>query len=145
MAMQAVKSSIFKDILDSEDKGPPNESISLSELNNKELQSLFEFLYSGNLPKDMVEKHLYSLTMAANKYEPLRKVCEHHLRESLSKSNALDILEISDKCSNKSLKDSTLNFIATYFKDIVFSEQYDAFAIKNPHLALEITRASFVE
>ncbi|GER50908.1 BTB/POZ domain-containing protein, partial [Striga asiatica] len=142
--IEAVKSSIFRNILDSEDKGPPNESISLSELNNKELQSLLKFLYSGYLPKDMVEKHLYSLTMAANEYEPLRKVCEHHLRESLSKSNALDILEISDKCSNKSLKDTTLDFIATYFKDIIFSEQYDAFAIRNPHLAVEIARASFV-
>ncbi|CAA0824966.1 BTB/POZ domain-containing protein [Striga hermonthica] len=139
--MQAVKSSILKNILD--DKAPPNESITLSEMTNEELQCLIEFLlYKGNLPKEMVEKHLYLLAMAADEYDiaPLRKVCEHHLKESLSTSNALDILEISNTCSFKSLKDATLDFIAKNFKDIIYSKRYDDFTIDNPHLAVTITR-----
>ncbi|CAA0824965.1 BTB/POZ domain-containing protein [Striga hermonthica] len=91
----------------------------------------------------MVKEHLYSLAVAADKYDiaPLRKVCEHHLKESLSTSNALDILEISDRCSFQSLRDATLDFIATNYKDITCSKRYNDFTIDNPHLASTITRA----
>ncbi|CAA0834451.1 BTB/POZ domain-containing protein [Striga hermonthica] len=144
LLMEAVKSSIFRNILDSEDKAPPNESITLSKMTNEELHSLIEFLlYRGNLPKEMIERNLYSLAVAANEYDiaPLRKVCEHHLKESLSTCNALDILELSDRCSFKSLKDATLDFIAKNYKDIFFAKGYVDFTIQNQHLARAITRA----
>ena len=50
-------------------KAPPNDTITLPELNTEELESLLGFLYSGNLPLDKLEKHVYSLFVAADKYE----------------------------------------------------------------------------
>ncbi|KAK4385264.1 BTB/POZ domain-containing protein [Sesamum angolense] len=94
-----------------------------------------------------VEKHVYSLSIAADKYEIpfLQKFCEHHMLGSLNSSNALDVLEISDTCSNQSLKETALNFIVRNMEDIVFSARFDAFALKNPHLTVQITRASFMD
>ncbi|KAI3458435.1 hypothetical protein Pfo_015098 [Paulownia fortunei] len=147
-ALLAARSGIFRNILDSDEcKAPPNQTITLPELNHEELESLLEFLYSGNLPKEKVEKHVYSLSIAADKYEIpfLQKFCEHQMLGSLNSSNALDVLEISDTCSNQSLKETALNFIVRNMEDIVFSARFDAFALKNPHLTVQITRASFMD
>ncbi|XP_009794698.1 BTB/POZ domain-containing protein At3g56230 [Nicotiana sylvestris] len=147
-ALLAARSDIFKNILDSDGcKAPPSDTITLPELNYEELESLLEFLYSGDLSKEKMEKHVYSLSIAADKYEIpfLQKFCEHQMLGSLNSSNALDILEISDTCSNLSLKETSLNFIVKNMEDIVFTARFDAFALKNPHLTVQITRASFID
>ncbi|XP_073315083.1 BTB/POZ domain-containing protein At3g56230-like [Primulina huaijiensis] len=147
-ALLASRSDIFRNILDSDGcKAPPNDTITLHELNHDEVESLLEFLYSGDLPKEKVEKHVYSLSIAADKYEIpfLQKFCSQHMLGSLNSSNALDILEISDSCSNQSLKETALNFIVRNMEDVVFAARFDAFALKNPHLTVQITRASFMD
>ncbi|XP_021732661.1 BTB/POZ domain-containing protein At3g56230-like [Chenopodium quinoa] len=147
-ALLAAKSEIFKNMLDSDDcKEAPNEAITLPELNHDELESLLKFLYSGSLPIEKVEKHVYSLSVAADKYEIhfLQKFCDRQMLNSLSSSNALDILEISDVCSNLTLKDTALNFIVRNMEDIVFSSKFESFALKNPHLSVQITRASLMD
>ncbi|KAL0291311.1 UNVERIFIED_CONTAM: BTB/POZ domain-containing protein [Sesamum angustifolium] len=78
----------------------------------------------------------------STRYHSYRK---HHMLGSLNSSNALDVLEISDTCSNQSLKETALNFIVRNMEDIVFSARFDAFALKNPHLTVQITRASFMD
>jgi speckle-type POZ protein len=125
-------------------KVPPMDTLTLSELNYEELECLLEFLYTGSLPKEKVEKHVYSLSLAADKYEIsyLQKFCDRHMTRSMNTSNALDFLEISDICSNISLKESMLHFIAKNMEDIVFSDRYEEFALKNPRLCVQITRAS---
>ncbi|KAK3003185.1 hypothetical protein RJ639_018083, partial [Escallonia herrerae] len=126
---------------------PPHDTVTLPELNYEELECLLEFLYSGNLPKEKVEKHVYSLSVAANKYEIeyLQKFCDTQMLRSLNSSNALDVIEISDTCSNQRLKEAALNFIVRNMGKIVFSAKFDAFAFKNPHLSVQITRTSFMD
>lgn len=146
---QAARSDIFKNLLDSDGcKAPPSDgTITLAELSYDELECLLEFLYTGDLPKEKVEKHVYSLSIAADKYEIpfLQKFCENQMLGSLNTSNALDVLQISDTCSNQSLKETSLNFIVKNMEDIVFTSRFDAFALKNPHLTVQITRASFID
>ena len=128
-------------------KAAPSNTITLPELNHEELDSLLEFLYSGSLPADKVEKHVYSLSLAADKYEIpfLQKFCEQRMLGSLSSSSALDVLEISDACSSQTVKETALNYIVKNMEDIVFSTRYESFALKNPHLCVQITRASFMD
>ncbi|CAA0834453.1 BTB/POZ domain-containing protein [Striga hermonthica] len=69
-ALLAARSSIFRNILDSDEcKAPPNHTITLPELNHDELGSLLEFLYRGSLPREKIERHVYTLSVAADKYE----------------------------------------------------------------------------
>ncbi|KAF2319214.1 hypothetical protein GH714_013997 [Hevea brasiliensis] len=148
MCMQAARSEIFKNMLDSDAcKAPANDTITIPELNHEELESLLEFLYSGSLAAEKVEKHIYSLTLAADKYEIpfLLKFCERYMLRSLVSSNALDVLEISDVCSNKILKETALNFIVKNLEDLVFSAKYETFVSKNPHLSVQITRAFLMD
>ncbi|XAR66004.1 hypothetical protein NMG60_11012039 [Bertholletia excelsa] len=148
-ALLAARSEIFKNMLDSDGckAAPAEDTISLPELSHEEAESFLEFLYSGTLPKHKAEKHVYALSMTADKYNVpfLRKFCEQRMLAGLSSSNALDILEISDLCSNHSLKETALNFIVRNMEDLVFSARFDAFALKNPHLTVQITRASFMD
>ncbi|GMI86194.1 hypothetical protein like AT3G56230 [Hibiscus trionum] len=134
-ALLAARSEIFRNMLDSDGcKAPPSDTITLPELNTEELESLLEFLYSGNLGFDKLEKHVYSLFVAADKYDIpyLQDLCERYMLSSLNASNVLEILEISDVCSNKTLKETALNFIVRNMEDIVFSAKYEVFAPKNP-------------
>ncbi|KDP21688.1 hypothetical protein JCGZ_03359 [Jatropha curcas] len=147
-ALLAARSEIFKNMLDSDScKAPANDTITLAELNHEELESLLEFLYSGNLGIEKLEKHIYSLTLAADKYEIhfLLKFCERYMLKSLDSSNVLDVLEISDVCSNKILKETALNFIIKNLEDIVFSAKFEAFVAKNPCLSVHITRAFLMD
>ncbi|KAI3748898.1 hypothetical protein L6452_12314 [Arctium lappa] len=147
-ALLATRSSIFKNMLDSDGcKAAPNDMITLSELNHEEVESMLEFLYSGDLGKEKLDKHLYSLAIAADKYEItfLQKFCENRMLEVLNASNALDILEISDTTCNRSLKETALSFVVKNMEDIVFAPRFDVFALKNPHLTVQITRASFLD
>ncbi|OVA12666.1 BTB/POZ-like [Macleaya cordata] len=147
-ALLAVRSVIFKNMLESDGcKAAPNDTIALPELNHEELESLLEFLYSGNLGTEKVEKHVYALSVAADKYEIpyLQTFCERRMLESLDSSNALEVLEISDVCSNKTLREAAMKSVVKHMEDIVFSTRYDEFARKNPHLSVQITRALFME
>lgn len=128
-------------------KAPPNDAVTLPELNHEELESLLEFLYNGDLHEEKMNKHVYSLFLAADKYgiSYLQKLCERHMLESLSTANALDVLEVADLCSCLTLKNNALDFIVKNMHDIVFSAKYDAFALKNPHLCVQISRASLMD
>nr|XP_043635104.1 BTB/POZ domain-containing protein At3g56230-like [Erigeron canadensis] len=147
-ALLATRSSIFRNMLDSDGcKAAPNDTISLLELSHDEVEALLEFLYSGDLVKEKLDKHLYSLSIAADKYEItfLQKYCENRMLEILNANNALDILEVSDTTCNRNLKETALSFVVKNMEDIVFASRFDVFALKNPHLTVQITRASFME
>ncbi|XP_022744289.1 BTB/POZ domain-containing protein At1g01640-like [Durio zibethinus] len=145
-ALLAARSEIFKNMLDSVGcKAPSSDTdmITLSELNTEELESLLEFLYTGNLPLDKLEKHVFKLYAAADKYEIpyLQESCEHYMLNSLTTWNAVDVLEISDAHSSETLKEGTLNFIVRNMKGVVSSLKYEDFASSNPHLCVQMTRA----
>ncbi|TMW89438.1 hypothetical protein EJD97_017183 [Solanum chilense] len=145
-SIAAHKSLLF--MLDSDTcKAPPGHTITLAELSYLELYALLEFLYRGELPKEKLEKHVYTLSIAADKYEIklLQKYCEHHMLGSLNTSNALKLLEISETYKSYShLKAEAMIFIIKNVEGIVFTPKFDAFAVENPHLAVQITRASVI-
>ncbi|XP_010554701.1 PREDICTED: BTB/POZ domain-containing protein At3g56230 [Tarenaya hassleriana] len=147
-ALLASRSEIFKNILDSDPcKTAPEDSITLQELNSEELQTLLEFLYNGTLPQDKLQKHVYALFIAADKYmiPYLQEFCEQHMLWSLDISNVLDVLSVSDLCLNKRLKETALGFVVKNMDDVVFSAKYEAFSHKNNHLCVQITRAFLMD
>lgn len=146
--LQATRSEVFRTMLETDEiKAPAIDTISLPELNHEELHCLLEFLYCGSLPNEKVEKHAFSLLIAADKYNIpfLKKFCEIQILRSLDSSNALEVLEISEVCSNNTLKESAMNSIVKHMEDVVFSSKYDEFAVKNAHLCVLITRALLKE
>ncbi|XP_072974666.1 BTB/POZ domain-containing protein At3g56230-like [Typha angustifolia] len=143
-ALLATRSEIFKNILASDEcKAPAEDSISLPELTHEELKCLLEFLYSGSLPLEMAKQHSFALLIAADKYDIpfLKKFCERQISSSLDPSNALQVLEVSDACSNGILREQAMNSIVRHVDEVVFSSSYEEFALKNAHLSVEITRA----
>lgn len=147
-ARQAARSPIFKAMFEADEcKASSPYTISFPELKCEELECLLEFLYSGSLPKDRLAKHAHALLIAADKYEVqyLAKCCEAQILETLSTSNALEILELSSLCMNDRLKSMSMKTIVKHKEEIVFSEGYCGFVTRNAFLAVELTRAMFVE
>ncbi|XP_010516229.1 PREDICTED: BTB/POZ domain-containing protein At3g56230 [Camelina sativa] len=147
-ALLASKSEIFKNFLDSDGcKSAPEDAITLQELNSEQLQALLEFLYTGTLASDKLEKHVYALFVAADKYmiHYLQELCEQHMLSSLNVSSVLDVLDVSDLGSSKTLKEACIGFVVRNMEDVVFSDKYEAFSQKNQHLCVQITRAFLME
>ena len=148
LQLQATRSEIFKNLLESDGcKAAPMEAITLPELSHEEVESLLEFLYGGDLAEEKLEKHVYSLALAADKYDIpyLQKFCERYMLRSMNCDNALDVLEIAEVCSCRALKENALDFIVRNMDEIVFSSGFEAFALKNPHLSVQVTRASLMD
>ncbi|XP_064966360.1 BTB/POZ domain-containing protein At1g01640-like [Musa acuminata AAA Group] len=147
-ALLAAKSEIFRTMLMSDEcKAPAEDTISFPELSHDELKCLVEFLYSGSLPEWSTEQHSYSMLIAADKYDIpfLRKYCEHRILAALRPSNALEVLQVAEVCSDAELKEQAMNLITKHAEDVVFSARYDELARNNAHLCVEITRALLTE
>lgn len=56
------------------------------------LKALVDFLYTGSLPREKLQKHVVGLFAAGDNYEIeyLREVCLHHMPASFQSSNARD-------------------------------------------------------
>ncbi|KAI3927479.1 hypothetical protein MKW92_005162 [Papaver armeniacum] len=141
----ATRSEILKTMLASDlCKAAPDDSISLPEFNYEELETFLEFLYRGELDIEKFQMHYCSLLIAADKYgiSHLQKYSEQQLIKLLNSSNALKVLELSEVVSNKTLKLAALKFILIQYKEIILAPSFDEFAKQNPHLVVQITRAS---
>ncbi|XP_062087172.1 BTB/POZ domain-containing protein At3g56230 [Humulus lupulus] len=143
-ALLAVRSVVLKNMLDSEHrlKAPPTEMETLSELKHDELETLLEFLYNGVLSEEKMKRHVYALSLAADKYyiPYLRKICERHMDRSLCLFNAMNILEIADVCSYTVLKAKVLAFFVENLMELVHSSDFYVWSLKNPHLTVQIMR-----
>ncbi|KAI3961917.1 hypothetical protein MKW98_022122 [Papaver atlanticum] len=134
-ALLATRSEVFKNMLAADTcKAAPTDSISLQEFNHEELEDFLEFLYCGNLGKEKFEKHYYSLA----------KFCELEILKLLDSSNALKVLEVSDVCSNETIKIDALEYIIKHTEELVLPPTFDEFAAKNPHLMANYNRACFI-
>ncbi|XP_020237253.1 BTB/POZ domain-containing protein At3g56230 [Cajanus cajan] len=143
----AARSEILKNMLECDEcKAAPKSSISIPDLNHEELESLLEFLYSGTLGVEKLEKHVYALSQAGDKYviPHLLKHCERYLLSSLNTTNALETLEIADTCSNQNLKETTLNFLVKNIEHMVSSPKFEAFVHRSPHLTVQLVTRAFV-
>lgn len=123
-------------------EAPVEDTISFPDLNHEQLQSLVEFLYAGTLSESVMKKHVLVLLLASDKYaiHYLKKFCEEHLLRLMEPDNVLDILEASEVCSSKLLKEKSMELIEKHVDDVVFSGKFDLFALKNAHLCVEISR-----
>ncbi|KAK1320605.1 BTB/POZ domain-containing protein [Acorus calamus] len=147
-SLLASKSEIFKTMLECEDiKSGSTDTVTLPELTHAELRSLLEFLYAGSLPDQDADAHAGPLMLASDKYcvPFLRKFCERRMLGSLGPSNALDVLEVSDACSNHGLRERAMEVVVKHVEEIVFSDKYEVFALKNAHLCVDVARALVVQ
>ncbi|KAH7443502.1 hypothetical protein KP509_02G037300 [Ceratopteris richardii] len=111
---------------------------------HNELKRLVEFIYSGQLTPEALKDHSKSLIVAADKYDvpQLMEVCEAYLVKTLNTENVLGILELSARLSSPAvLENAALKLILKNWKSIIFSDEYEEFALKNPLLALKVSRS----
>ena len=101
------------------------------------------FLYTGALDQDLPERHLHALLVAADKYDVafLRRACEARLAARVEPRNALRTLEVAELSSSAVLRERAMETVVEHAEQVVFSPEYDEFAVRNAGLCVEITRA----
>lgn len=142
--VMATKSPVFKAMFESDVcKEAHKGAIQIQELSHDQMKYLLEFLYCAEIPEKAMTQHAHALLIAADKYDipVLGKVCESFIATSVCSSNVLEVLELATLCSAGSLKETAIGVILKSYDDIVFSKEYEEFAMKNALLAVEITKA----
>ncbi|ESQ52756.1 hypothetical protein EUTSA_v10017737mg, partial [Eutrema salsugineum] len=142
----AARSKVFRNILEADDrKASSKETITLSEMTKKELETFLEFMYNGWLPESKLKQHVHSLYQAADKYEIpyLQAICRKQLTVSMNSSNVFDVLELAKIHSDKILEDSVSQFITRHMEEIAFSKKFLSFVESNPALTVETIRGHF--
>ncbi|KAJ0258248.1 BTB/POZ domain-containing protein [Hirschfeldia incana] len=143
----AARSDVFKKMPESEvtKASSDHETLNFSEMRHEELEILVEFMYNdhGSVSSSKLKKHVRSLYLAAERYEipHLRDLCRNELISSLSSSNALYVLELSQVPLDEPLNDAVLSFIARNIHTFLDSIEFKMFVARNPNLAVEITKA----
>lgn len=124
-------------------KEPHSGAIHIHELSYDQLRYLLEFLYCAEIPADAMAEHGHALLIAADKYDipVLSKVCEAFISPTVSPTNVLEVLELATLTHATSLKETAIQVILESYEDVVFSKEYEDFAMKNALLSVEITKA----
>ncbi|KAI3977537.1 hypothetical protein MKX01_000450 [Papaver californicum] len=141
----ATRSEVFNHMLSSDTcKTAQIDSVCLPEFNHEELETFLEFLYCGNLAKEKFEMHYYSLALASHKYAipHFEKFCEEYILKLLDSSNTFKVLEISEICSNETLRVAAVKSILDHKEEITGSPGFEEFAIQNPQLMVHTVRLS---
>lgn len=142
--VMATKSSVFRSMFESDEmKEPHSGTVHIQELSHDQLRYLLEFLYCAEIPADAMAQHGHALLIAADKYDipVLSKVCEAFISPMVSPTNVLEVLELATLTNATSLKETAIRVILESYEDVVFSKEYEDFAMKNALLSVEITKA----
>jgi len=140
----ATKSPVFRAMFESDEMKEPHAGVvHVQELSHDQLRYLLEFLYCAEIPADAMAEHGHALLIAADKYDipVLSKVCEAYICPTVSPSNVLEVLELATLTHASSLKETAIGIILKSYEDVVFSKEYEDFAMKNALLSVEITKA----
>ncbi|EFJ12165.1 hypothetical protein SELMODRAFT_124716 [Selaginella moellendorffii] len=141
----ATKSSFFKVLFEVDAcKSEHSGAVMVPELlNHSQLENFIEFLYSARISDDDLSKNSASLLVAADKYDipALARTCEEYLTSSVTSSNVLEMLELATLCSAEALKESAVKTVIDDYQTILFSKEYEEFALRSSMVALEISRA----
>ncbi|XP_010496160.2 PREDICTED: putative BTB/POZ domain-containing protein At2g40440 [Camelina sativa] len=141
----SARSEVFKKMFESDNCKASSmlETITLSDLKQKELEAFVEFIYSdGSKLSLKAKQHVRPLYRAADKYEIpyLRDLCRDELVACLNSSNALKVLEVAQIPFDKALTNAALTTIKTFKKSISTSSEFKVFVANHPNLTLEIVK-----
>ncbi|KAH7434996.1 hypothetical protein KP509_06G044200 [Ceratopteris richardii] len=82
--------------------------------------------------------------LAADKYDVplLIEICEAYLVDTMNTRSALEALEVASRLSSATvLKEAALSTIVHNSESILFSKDYEEFALKNPLLAVKVSQS----
>ncbi|XP_010468171.1 PREDICTED: putative BTB/POZ domain-containing protein At2g40440 [Camelina sativa] len=142
----SARSEVFKKMFESDNCKSSSmlETITFSELKQKELEAFVEFIYSdgGSKLSQKAKQHVRPLYRAADKYEipHLRDLCRDELVARIDSLNALQVLELAQIPFDKALTDAALAVIKNHKKSISTSSEFKVFVANHPNLTVEVVK-----
>ena len=123
VASSPVFAAMFKHDMVENIKG----SVVIEDIEPTVFKEILRFMYSGNVER--LEDMVFELAVAADMYrlDGLKVMCEMHLWKTLTKNNAIDVLEYADKYRAAELKKYALEFITAHAADVITMEGSESF------------------
>ncbi|GFS91317.1 hypothetical protein NPIL_356041 [Nephila pilipes] len=137
-AFLCARSPVFRKIFTTDMKEVMQESVDLPDLDDDTVRRMLLYVYSDSL-KDLQWDSALKLYAAADTYEivSLKSKCSSFLKHSLCLSNVCDVLVLSDKHADGSLKEAAQEYVLRHEEDVYRSDEWKVFARNNSALTAE--------
>lgn len=137
----AVRSPSFANIFHKMAKTTPRK-VKITDVQLEIFQDLLRFIYSGRICTPMYESKAKSLYLAACKYQidDLKKVCSDFLCQSISMSNAINMLIWAHMFSVDELKAAALQLVSQHGGELCRSQEWEEMARNHIDLCILATR-----
>ncbi|GBN58366.1 Speckle-type POZ protein [Araneus ventricosus] len=138
------RSPVFKAMFTNDMKEKNIDCIRVDDLEDDIMQQLLFFLYSDNI-ENLQWESATQLYYAADKYQigKLKEVCSSFLVESLTTTNAGELLLLADTHNDNNLKKSVEGFILEHEEEIFVSKEWDMVVKKNPLLVIKTMQSKY--
>ncbi|GBN68670.1 TD and POZ domain-containing protein 4, partial [Araneus ventricosus] len=132
------RSPVFKAMLTNEMKERNTDCIQVDDLGDDVVQQLLLFFYSDTI-ENLEWEIATQLYYAAGKYQvgKLKEVCSSFLVESLTPTNAGELLLLSDTHSDSDLKKAVESFILEHDQQVFGSHEWETLLETHPLLAVK--------
>lgn len=135
------RSDVFKKVLTSEKFR--NQNRKHNELRRIELSTptkpasisaFMHFLYTGELPTEILQEHAPEMMKAGNDYEIpiLRSKCEDYMVNHMNPGNTIDYLKVATQCNSSAVTKAAVKLMKTNPAGFVSGEDYQALKKDNP-------------
>ena len=143
MFMLAARSRVFQAMLRTNMREKESGRIDIQDLTHEVVSEMLEFIYTGEINKNLSEDFLRELFIAADKYQLdlLKNMCEHLLSSAVAVKNCLKNLSFTNLYVTKTLKKSSLEFIMRNTVAVTTSREWLDCIKPQPELAAEVTQA----
>lgn len=134
----SARSPVFSRMFQHQMKENCENCVKISDIPGDALVELISYIYTGSIVlKDA--KMARELYIAADKYAviDLKKLCSEVL-QNVTFDDVLDTLILADLYEDKTLKQSSLNFIAMNYSQVKNTKNWESFMQENQPLAIEI-------
>lgn len=121
-----LRSPVFRAMLTGELAEATANEVVITDFDVPVMKAFLSYIYTDQVPAADLEEHGELLLAVACKYEVpgLEALCENHLCATLTASNVVNVLFLSDLYSAKHLKQRALMFIARHAKEVVREEGF---------------------
>ena len=141
--MLSARSRVFQAMLQTNMRERESGKIKIQDLTSEVVSEMLEFIYTGEIKKNLSGDLLRELLIAADKYQLdlMKNMCEELLSSAVSVENCLKNLSIANLCGAINLKKASIQFILNNSVTVTTSKEWLNCIKNHPELAAEVTQS----
>ncbi|GBN00607.1 TD and POZ domain-containing protein 1 [Araneus ventricosus] len=135
----SARSPVFKKMFTADMKEKAGECINVPDIGSDTMRQMLQFIYT-DFTGDLEMQSAKDLYVASDKYDitSLKNCCSSFMKKNLCISNVCEVLVLADIHQDKDLEYAAQEFVLTYYKEVLGSDEWKLFMKNFSSLAAQI-------